>query len=246
MEKVIIDNIYFRGWNIERGVSSSLYNLFGSISNRLKSYIAAYLILEKSDISNEALLYASNIENYQIRNNLIRSMDRFGSPDMWLILGESKFEDMTEYAINHLQRTRIAKIEKFELTRRMLISNSYDIRKLGTDFLRTSNFDAEDEPKIIISSYEDTWTAIMDYIQLIIKKISRDENAILLKWLNSIIWKARLRKEFRELIYPLIIQLYDNDEIINLSLSSFIESTIKNRVDEGIDTLAKIQESGES
>ena len=246
LEKVIIDNIYFRGWNIERGVSSSLYNLFGSISNRLKSYIASYLILEKSDISDEALLYASNVENYQLRNNLIRTMDRFGSPDMWVILGESKFEDMTEYAINHLQRTRISKIEKFELTRRMLISNSPDIRRLGTEFLGTSNFEAEDEPKIIISTYDDTWTAIIKYITLIKVKISRDERSIILKWLNSIIWKARITIDNREIIYPLIVHLYDNDDLIDLSLSSFVESTIKTRVDEGIETIARIREGKKS
>lgn len=243
LEKVIIDNIYFRGWNIERGVSSSLYNLFGSISNRLKSYIASYLILEKSDISNEALQYASNVENYQIRNNLIRTMDRFGSPDMWLILGESKFEDMTEYAISHLERTRIPKIEKFELTRRMLISNSPMIRRLGTDFLHTSNFESEDEPKIIISPYEDTWAAIIDYIKLISKKMSEDEKKEILKWLNSLIWKSRLKRELRNLIYPIIIHLYDKeDAMIDHTFASFTESNLKTRVDEGIETISSLQE----
>jgi hypothetical protein len=243
LEKLIIKNIYFRGWNIERGVSSSLYNLFGSISNRLKSYIAAYLILEKSDITNEALLYASNVENYQIRSNLIRTMDRFGSPDMWLILGESIFEDVMEYAISHLQRTRIPKIEKFELTKRMLISNSPMIRKLGIDFLSTSNFHTEDEPKSIISSYNDTWIAIIDYTTLIKHKLSKEEIKEVLKWLNSIIWQPRLKIEYRDSIYPLIIQLYNEEDTwIEQTFASFINSTIKTRIDEGIETISQLQE----
>lgn len=163
LENVIIQNIYLRGWNIDNKLQSKLSQIIGSVSFKFRSFIAAYLILEKSEMSNEILLMARDVASKVIRDRLLRTLERFGGSEMWYILAGSSFEDLSEPAIEQLKRLRLSKEDRIRLIQTLLNADKLELRELAVIWMDRLEFIDNEQIPLFVSSYEDIWEQLSIY-----------------------------------------------------------------------------------
>lgn len=214
MENLIISNVYRRGWNIDRNIQNQIASLLGVVSPRLRSYFASYLVLEIGDITNTVLKYACNVDNYQLRISLLRSLERFGSTDMWLILTESIYEDIASEAIKKLRSSRISDIERNSIIARMISSDSKLVRKQGINWLSQIENFGENKEKIVSIKFNHD-DILSDYLQIIIKnyqKLTLEEKLIVLKEVYRLLWRPILIQSICEDCLNFIIMMMKNED----------------------------------
>ncbi len=228
IESVIIDNIYFRGWNIDRKIQNKIDRVFGNVSPRLRSYIAAYMILDRSEINNILLSYACNIDDHQIRMRLLRSLERFGSPSMWVTLANSIYMDISTPAVEQISKLRLNKEDRFKLCKLMINSRSKKLRNLGVEILTTYDFTGI-ELQFVKSFYPDTWGGIIKYC--IKYKGNFDLDLIFLKY---IFMSGKLNRKVGELLVKLI-----KETKINLNLDYIVDSIFNTRREYAVEIAIK-------
>ncbi len=223
LENLIIQNVYKRGWNIDRSLDKSIKNLMGNVSPRLRSYFAVYQVLEKADVDDEILKLARNVDNFQLRERLIKSLGRFATSHTWVIIAESIYDDITEEAIEQLIKTRMLKKERIQLIIRLIQSTKNKLRDLGIKWMGEHNLIESVIPKIIGIPFSDIWEPIIEYSIENLDKFTDDQKIYLYRFIEKLIWTPRIRKKLRKLLYELTILLSNSDDIKTSAIQSLSE-----------------------
>ncbi|MDH5403073.1 MAG: hypothetical protein OEY49_11325 [Candidatus Heimdallarchaeota archaeon] len=240
LEELIIKNIYKRGWNVDRRLDRIFPTLLGNTSAKLRSYIAAYLILEKGEMSNELLALARDIDDYMIRDRLRRSLDRFGTSDMWIILSESIYQDVANYGVDQLKSMRMSSIERKLAIVQLLHSTNKQLHQLAIQWMDQVEEVEEILPNLISVQAE--------YLFIILKKIdlqilNPSQLQLLITRLAELIFLPRVKRTYFDEILQ-YFSIFTKRKEIKSQIIDILEelalSTIKFKSDKAIQTLAEV------
>ncbi|MHA2090645.1 MAG: hypothetical protein ACW98K_07280 [Candidatus Kariarchaeaceae archaeon] len=225
-ESVIIQNIYKRGWNIEQRLEKSLYSLLGNVSPKLRSYIAAYFILEKGEFTREMLVFGREVDNYQIREKILRSLSRFGTADMWLIVAESSFDDISDEAIENLKKSRISKEERNHIISRLIKSSLPKLQTLGLQWLQDyENFEML-YSSLVLSDVPNVWKMTMEFALEHSQTITPYQKNLLFDLAQRILIQSHLEMIYRKLAVEVLLVLAE-DELFKLRVVTLFEELAK-------------------
>lgn len=227
LENVITSNIYMRGWNIDNSMENKIQGLLGSVGMKLRSYLAAYLILEKSDVNDELLLLAREVDMKVIRDRILRTLERFGAFNMWFMLSGSTYEDLSLVAIEQLKRLRMAKEEKIQLIQRMLNAEDPDLRILGAEWMLNIEFTEEDTLPVFSTAYEDVWVSILTYFKMHQQRLlEQDPNCYHI--FSALLWSPSIAKKTNLQTLSLYAKLKDpKGDVAEISSSSISDRASK-------------------
>jgi hypothetical protein len=225
-ESVIIQNIYKRGWNIEQRLEKSLYSLLGNVSPKLRSYITAYFILEKGEFTREMLVFGREVDNYQIREKILRSLSRFGTADMWLIVAESSFNDISDEAIENLKKSRISKEERNHIISRLIKSSLPKLQTLGLQWLQDyENFEML-YSSLVLSDVPNVWKMTMEFALEHSQTITPYQKNLLFDLAQRILIQSHLEMIYRKLAVEVLLVLAE-DELFKLRVVTLFEELAK-------------------
>lgn len=223
LENLIIRNIYKRGWNIDRNISRKIPNVLGNISPKLRSYFSAYLLLDQSEVGLDVIKFARDVEDYAIRERVSKSLERYGTPEMWLVMAESKYNDIIEESIKQLNQSRLSPEDREILCQKLFISSNLKVRELARKWILDLNFDKKMVWDAILLDYEDNFPLIFEYLKTIsnlnekqlykvnwfIQKILFDPGG-LNKWIREILLVIQHHKKTLSRYEPL------NNELLSM------------------------------
>lgn len=242
LENLLIQHLYRRGWNIDRNIARKLPGLFGNISPRLRSYFAAYLVFEQGEVSNDVLKFARDINNYQLRERVLRTLDRYATPDMLLVLAESKFEDLAKASVKKFSDARILTPEKKLLVSKLLQSTNIDLRTIGKQWMEDLDLRPETVLNNIVVYYEDMYDFYFNQFDRIRNFNEKNSKAIYL-FFKYLIWQPKIKNKWLHRILSIIgvisQQNVFSDSIKN-ELSDLMNTQIQNRVDIILPTLTEV------
>jgi hypothetical protein len=227
-ESVILQNIYKRGWNIEQRLEKSLYSLLGNVSPKLRSYIAAYFILEKGEYTREMLVFGREIDNYQIREKILRSLSRFGTAEMWLIVAGSSFDDISDEAIENLKKSRISKEERSQIIIRLIKSSQPKLQNLGLQWLHDyENFEAL-YSSLILTDLPSVWKMTMEFAVEHSQTITHFQKDLVFDLARRILIQSHIEVTYRKLAVEVLLALSE-DELFKLQVVILFEELAKVR-----------------
>ncbi|MCY3414277.1 MAG: hypothetical protein INQ03_21710 [Candidatus Heimdallarchaeota archaeon] len=225
-EQLIISNIYLRGWNIDTKIENKLPIVLGTVGYPLRSYFAAYLILDKGDLSPEVLLLAREVNDKVIRDRLLRTLERIGSVDLWYMLAGSTFEDLSSPAIDYLKRARMGKLEKMDLIQRLLNAERRSMRRLGMEWIQAIEFAVEENRYPFTSFYNDTWLVIMEYY-LANKRYLNEHYPNYYTYFASMLLQPNIPKEVNQRLLSIIL----SDDRMSNQIQMLMDSSVQARKD---------------
>ncbi|MHA2251298.1 MAG: hypothetical protein ACXAD7_13125, partial [Candidatus Kariarchaeaceae archaeon] len=240
LEGLIISNLYQRGWNIEKRLERTIVSIMGTVSPRFRAYIAAYLVLEKGEVSEEMLALAREVESVQIREKIVRSLSRFGTVDMWVTLAESMYDDITEEAMDQISKTRFSKDKKIQTTIQLSYSKKKALRDIACQWLQDQQLKADVLPKIISNPHDDIRSMIIIYALEEFEKFS-NKHLILKDLILKIIWQPISDISLRKNALKLLKLLYRFESIELDSITPLVFSEVQAKSDEIIKFLSSIQ-----
>jgi len=241
LENVIIKNLYKRGWNIDRAQSNMIPTLLGNVSPKLRAFFCAYLIIERGDVTSDMLWIAKDVGNHQVRQTLLRTLERFGSTETWFILSHSQFEDVSRQAFELLKSTRMAKEEKLEAVVKMISSDVISVRQLGETWLKETEWTDLEFQQILTSPSTSLAVEFMENARN--NGLAEQDRELLFEISNSIIWDPNSRIILQETAFDTLVELTNLPEFkpkIIETLSALAGSQVRSRFERSLKALSEI------
>ncbi len=207
LENLIITNIYRRGWNVERGMERTLPALFGATSPRLRSYLTAYLVIDQGEIHLDLLQWARDVEIFSLRERLVRELERYGTPDMWVVLAGSYHQDLQDRALQQLKEARMSPESRSGIVVDLLESSQPKCRSLGRLWLNEQGIEQKDLGRLFYNYHPDNQQVILHYLKDHRREIDEDLNKPLYDLLNRLAWKPKIGLKTVELASSLVVML---------------------------------------
>jgi len=243
LENLIITNIYKRGWNVERGMERTLPSLLGSTSPRLRAYFATYLIVDQGEISLDLLRWARDVEDYLLRDRIVRELERYGTPDMWIIIANAYHRDIQDRAIGQLKEARMSTTERSQVTIDLLKSPKNKVRALGLDWLQRSGIQQDHLISLFHLRSEDILPTVLSYLSDHEQHFTEEHHQPLFSMIRELLWKPKINQHIRNQMIELgsILARTSWGEQLRQEAKALASSGVKSRLKDAISLLSSLE-----
>ncbi|MCE7735784.1 MAG: hypothetical protein GPJ54_12960 [Candidatus Heimdallarchaeota archaeon] len=244
-EDLLIQHMYRRGWNIDRNIARKLPGLFGNISPRLRSYFAAYLVFEQGEVSNDILKFARDINNYQLRERVLITLERFATPEILIVLAESEFSDMSEACITKFVNLDLKLPTKKQLLPKLLRSTKIKLRNIGKEWITEDNIEPEIVLREIVPQFEDMYEFYFLQMERI-KNLNEKKALLIFQFFKYIIWQPRMKNKWIKHVNCLAEMMIKNNLLtseIQNEFNQLIHTQVQQRMDTILPTFIEVMDN---
>ncbi|MHA2100223.1 MAG: hypothetical protein ACW99A_16230 [Candidatus Kariarchaeaceae archaeon] len=244
-EDLLMQYMYRRGWNIDRNIARKLPGLFGNISPRLRSYFAAYLVFEQGEVSYDVLKFARDINNYQLRERVLRTLDRYATPEMLIIMAESVYNDISDASVDKLKQARIQVADRKLLLPKLLRSTNIKLRKLAIKWIEDDALTPEIVLLNIVPEYEDMYEFYFEHIERM-SRFTEKSSQLIFQLFRYIIWKPRIKNQWIKRINCIIESIVKQNlllEEITDEFKQLLDTHVQKRIEALLPTYVEVMDS---
>ena len=168
---------------------------------------------------------------------MLRSFERFGTAEIWVILCQSIYDDVALESLNQLKETRMSKAERETIVIKLINMERPQAWQLGLEWMVKHDLIQLVSAKMLFLHDYGKLTILFDLLTLQVPMLNAVQKDSLLVLCLSLLWKPVIPNKLRELVMTNLIILYEtggNRETILQNFEELADTSIPARENEAI------------